>query len=282
MREVCVSYIRWSSASQNDGDSLQRQRERIALYAANNNLRIVNEYRDEAISGTKGFKDRPALQQCLTDCVEDDIDVVLVDDPERLGFGRSLPTAELIAEAFRDQGIRIMSCATQEDLTDNQDPMAVMVRRIKAIIIEFDKQYKFILASAAKARMRARGEFTGGIPPFGSYPHERLALEHLKKLKRVRAVNGAKRCLKWKEIAEKMNNEGFKRRATTYNPHGGPWSALYCRTVWCRTMNRGTTLPKLLLPKWMRKLQNQEAAEDMLRQMVKDGLIQDEKGVAQW
>jgi len=55
------SYVRVSGKGQIDGDGFKRQAETINRYAKANKMEIVQEFRDEGVSGTKEALDRPGL-----------------------------------------------------------------------------------------------------------------------------------------------------------------------------------------------------------------------------
>ncbi|GAA3803607.1 hypothetical protein GCM10022600_27320 [Qipengyuania pelagi] len=50
----CVIYIRWSSAEQGKGSSLQRQRDDCRRHAAENGWAVIDELVDDGISAFKG------------------------------------------------------------------------------------------------------------------------------------------------------------------------------------------------------------------------------------
>ena len=57
------AYLRVSGKSQVDGDGFPRQLAAVKKYAAQHDLKIVNVYREEGVSGTKGANDRPHSQR---------------------------------------------------------------------------------------------------------------------------------------------------------------------------------------------------------------------------
>ena len=61
-----------------------RQVEDLQQYATSNGLTIVKTY-EEHISGGKSNKDRPILQEALSFCLENHIDIILVSELSRLG-----------------------------------------------------------------------------------------------------------------------------------------------------------------------------------------------------
>ena len=61
-----------------------RQVEDLQRYATTNGLTIIKTY-EEHISGGKSNKDRPILQEALSFCQENHIDIILVSELSRLG-----------------------------------------------------------------------------------------------------------------------------------------------------------------------------------------------------
>lgn len=77
-----VIYARVSS--QGDRQSTERQVVDLQKYAENNNISIVKVY-EEHISGAKRNEERPILCECLSYCVENKIDLLLISELSRLG-----------------------------------------------------------------------------------------------------------------------------------------------------------------------------------------------------
>ena len=74
---ACVS-------STGDRQSTERQVIDLTDYASRNSMTISKTF-EEHISGAKKNHERPVLQECLTYCVEEKIDVVLLSELSRLG-----------------------------------------------------------------------------------------------------------------------------------------------------------------------------------------------------
>ena len=67
MKTKAVAYLRVSGKGQIDGDGFPRQSETASKYAERNSLEIVDEYKDEGISGTS------ELAACPDPCFDLDI-----------------------------------------------------------------------------------------------------------------------------------------------------------------------------------------------------------------
>ena len=75
-------YARVSSTG--DRQSTERQVIDLTDYAAKNSMTICKTF-EEHISGAKKNHERPVLQECLTYCVDEQIDVLLLSELSRLG-----------------------------------------------------------------------------------------------------------------------------------------------------------------------------------------------------
>ena len=75
-------YARVSSTG--DRQSTERQVIDLTDYASRNEMTICKTF-EEHISGTKKNHERPVLQECLTFCVEEKVDVLLLSELSRLG-----------------------------------------------------------------------------------------------------------------------------------------------------------------------------------------------------
>lgn len=71
-------------SSEGDRQSTTRQVEDLKVYAEQNNLSIENIF-EEHISGAKKNIERPVLNECLSFCVENNIDILLLSELSRLG-----------------------------------------------------------------------------------------------------------------------------------------------------------------------------------------------------
>ena len=80
--KTAVIYARVSSLG--DRQSTDRQVRDLTKYADRNDIKIVKVY-EEHISGAKRNDERPVLTECLQECGNLDVDVLLVSELSRLG-----------------------------------------------------------------------------------------------------------------------------------------------------------------------------------------------------
>ena len=104
-REPVVAYMRYSSKNQ-DEDSIKYQRNAILSFAVANNLFIVNEYIDEARTGTND--NREAFQKLISDAQNNPVwRKVLIYDLSR--FSRKVEISSKYESILRDLDVELIS-----------------------------------------------------------------------------------------------------------------------------------------------------------------------------
>lgn len=173
-----LAYYRVSTSRQantsfdEDGFSIQAQREYCQRKAAELGIQLIDEYVDRGKSARTA--DRPALQAMLTRVKEDtDIQYVFVHKLDRLARNRQDDVQ--IGLLLAKNGVRLVSCTENIDDT----PSGKLVRGIMADIAEW---YSSNLSQEAKKGMLKKAEFGGtpGKAPLG-YVNTRLKITELGK-----------------------------------------------------------------------------------------------------
>ena len=195
-----------------DGDGLPRQRQAIATYAKRHGLELVDEYRDEGVSGTRELEDRPGLARVLDRVEHNGVKVVIVERADRLA--RDLMIGEIILDQFRRAGVRVVA-TDGTDLTTNDNPTTVMVRQILGAVAQFDKAMTVAKLRAARQRLRAKGTRVEGRKPYGHHANEQALIDRMRALRR-KPVKGAR--LSYAAIAAQLNTDGHTTR------YGRPWT----------------------------------------------------------
>ncbi len=204
-----VSYLRVSGLGQVDGDGFTRQRDAIQARADVLGLTIVDEYRDEGVSGTTSLAERPGLSAVLERVLSNGVRVVLVEKSDRLA--RDLIAGELILREFRTAGVRVIECESGNDLTDGEDnPTATLIRQVLGAVAEFEKSA--LVAKLRAARDRKRRE-TGRCE--GPKPYSEDVVRTIKRLRRKNPATGKVRG--YGEIAKELDRLGFETKS------GNPW-----------------------------------------------------------
>lgn len=203
-----VAYLRVSSIGQVEGDGLTRQREAVREYAKANGITILDEYRDEGVSGATDFADRPGFSDLLARIAGNCVRVVLVERADRLA--RDLMVQETMLDALRRLGVKVIDASAGTDLNDASDPSRVLIRQVMGAVAQWDKNCLVAKLRKARIRVRATKGRCEGRKPFGSRAGEKAAMLRLLEL----AADEAS----LRHIAETLNAEGHRTR------QGKPWS----------------------------------------------------------
>lgn len=223
-RTKALSYLRVSGKGQIGGDGFPRQRTAIAAFAAARGLDIVEEFRDEGVSGTLALADRPGLTALFDTAMAAGIDTVLAEKADRLA--RDLVESELLLRKFREQGIRVIEADGGHELTNGGDasPTTVLIRQVLAAVSEFEKAGLVAKLRAARDRMRRERGRCEGPPAFGEREGEAARLQRV--LEMAVDAGGKRRSLT--ELVAALNAEGVPTRS------GRPWARSTIQAILAR------------------------------------------------
>ena len=221
-----IAYLRTSSAANLEGDSGERQRTAIRRYAKSNDLEIVAEFYDQAVSGADPIESRPGFADMLARIEGNGVRLVLVEDASRLA--RSVLVSELAILVMAQRGVRIVT-ASGEDLTATDDPARVMMRQVAASFAQYEKSR--LVAKLKAARDRKSDRTAKRVEGRKGYDdtNPRLVRE-AKRLARKSPASGKRRSLR--QIAAELSALGYVTR------HGQPFSAGQVRRLLAYRISR--------------------------------------------
>lgn len=157
-------YIRLSreDGDKLESDSISNQRDILQRYIKENQLILVDEYKDDGISGTTF--DRPDFNRMISDIEKNRINMVLTKDLSRLGRDY-IKTGYYIENYFPEKSVRYVSIIdgidTFIDSTNND------VTPFKAIINDmYAKDISKKIKGVLKEK-ELKGEFLGTFAPYG-------------------------------------------------------------------------------------------------------------------
>lgn len=227
-----VTYLRVSGDSQIEGDGFPRQREAVARRARAMRYRIVQEFTDEGVSGTKTLAERPGLSALLARVLGNGVRVVLVEKADRLA--RDLVESELILREFRRVGVRVIEAESGTDLTvDDDNPTASLIRQVLGAVSQFEKSALVGKLAASRKRVRDSGKRCDGVRPFGMLDGEQETLNLIFELHNKRDPLTKQRKTPGM-IAKELNEMKVKTRS------GAAWSPVVVRTI----LKRGRKLDR--------------------------------------
>src|SRR5579863_8723769 len=173
------AYLRVSGRGQIDGDGFPRQLKAIREYAAGHDLKIVNVYREEGVSGTKESADRPAWSELMTALHSNGVRVVIIERLDRLA--RDLMVQETIVADLRKNGFDLVSVA-EPDLMAN-DPTRILVRQMMGAVAQYEKSQIVLKLRGARLRKKAKTGRCEGRKPFGFFEGEGEVMNRIKALR---------------------------------------------------------------------------------------------------
>lgn len=146
-----VAYYRTSSLTNADGDSQPRQDHAVRTFATTAGFEVVDTYSDVGVPGTAALADRQGFTALLDRIEANGVRVVIVEDASR--FARDLMTQEAGIALLASRGVKLYVANTGDELTDDSDPMRVMVRQIVGAVVQAEKAR--LVAKLRVARERA-------------------------------------------------------------------------------------------------------------------------------
>ena len=164
MRVAC--YLRISTDEECQPFSLEAQQERLAAYVAVQPGWVLARSYSDRMSGKR--LDRPALQQALHDARAGRYDLLLVFKVDRLA--RSTGGLAKVLEELDAAGVAFRSAS---EPFDTATAAGRMMMQMLGVFAEFEREMIVERTRMGLARKAARGEWTGGTPPFGYRYHPR-------------------------------------------------------------------------------------------------------------
>jgi len=153
-----VFYGRYSSTNQTE-QSIEGQLHVCQKFAKLNDMVIVKEYVDRAISGKTD--DRPAFQKMIADSKKKQFEGILVYKLDR--FARNSFHAAIYKQKLSDNGVRVISAT--ENISDNPEG-----RMLEGFLIHINQFYSEELSQKVNrglAESFSKGYYMKKIPPFG-------------------------------------------------------------------------------------------------------------------
>ncbi len=210
------AYLRVSGKGQVDGDGFERQLAAIKAYAKANDIKIVDVFKEEAVSGTMDSFERPAWIAMLDAILSNGVRAIIVEKCDRLA--RSAGIQEYILMDMQRRGIRVISADAADLETD--DPMRILFRQVVGAIAQYEKAMIVLKLRGARQRMRARDGRCEGRKPYGTREGESRIVDMMMAAKlRGQAYDN---------IAAECNSIGIKSRS------GKPWRGSTVRTILTR------------------------------------------------
>ena len=158
-----VTYLRVSTANQVDNTSIETQREKIKLYCKLNDIQIVEEFKDEAISAKHEHtrEDYQRLIKFIAD-KENKIDAIMVYKSDRIH--RSLRNLMNMISYLQKLKIDFISITEQFDTSTAQ---GMLFLQMLGSFSEFERKLIAERTKSCRIANHKKELSSGGRPPFG-------------------------------------------------------------------------------------------------------------------
>lgn len=158
-----ATYLRVSTANQVDNTSIETQREKIKLYCKLNDIQIVEEFKDEAISAKHEHtrEDYQRLIKFIAD-KENKIDAIMVYKSDRIH--RSLRNLMNMISYLQKLKIDFISITEQFDTSTAQ---GMLFLQMLGSFSEFERKLIAERTKSGRIANHKKELSSGGRPPFG-------------------------------------------------------------------------------------------------------------------
>lgn len=226
------AYLRVSGRGQIDGDGFPRQEAAVHKYASTNNFLVIQIFREEGISGTNELDRRPALIEMLKALSGSSVRHIIIERLDRLA--RDTFIQEMILRDLRQRGYKLISAEQGGELNE-ESPDATLIRKLLAVIAEYDKSMicqKLRLSRDRKSEQnggRIEGRKAFGHWSKWDYPLETQCPDEQGTVKQILDITRASVKfhgeLRYSSITRQVNEAGLVTRT------GKPWREAGVREV---------------------------------------------------
>ena len=216
--EPAFVYLRVSSNRQLDGFGFDRQLETVKRFATKNSYKIVEVFKEQAVSGTTDETERPAFKDMMAEVLSDGVKTVIVEGLDRLA--REYRVQEHLALYLASKGVTLISARTGENVTEaiEGDPLRKALVQMQGIFAELEKSQLVLRLKKGKEKARAEGRRAEGQHRYGEHSEEeRKVIKRIRMMRRIR--KGGFKGLSYQKIADKLNEEGISTKK------GKQWTA---------------------------------------------------------
>ncbi len=155
-------YERNSTEEQKEAGTIQNQDNFLARYTDLHGLRVYDVYKDEGVSGTIPFDERPDGRRLLADARAGKFKQVIVYRVDRAA--RSLKVLLDVYERLDDLGVALRS-ATEP--IDTGTPVGRFVFQLIGSMAELERSTILERTASGKRRAASESRWLGGVPPYG-------------------------------------------------------------------------------------------------------------------
>lgn len=178
INKIAAIYIRVSTTYQEEGNSLEKQKERCLQEAKEKGYEVSQIYTDVE-SGSKD--DRTGFLQMLNDMKEHKFHVLIVTEFSRIS--RKTRTLLEFLEQFQNYGVDLISITQKIDTTT---PVGKLMFGLTGILAEFERDQTRVRVKHTLTSMAKSGKFTGGVVPYGYTLKDKKLIINLEEAEKIK------------------------------------------------------------------------------------------------
>ena len=157
-----VAYVRVSSATQEEKQTIDNQIEFATNYCKLNSIELQYIYRDDGVSGTLPLEERPAGYELLQDARKEKFSLVLLFKLDRLG--RATRVILNAVHELDSLGVKVRSMT---EPFDTSDASGRFLLTILAGVADLERSNILQRMELGATRAAKEGKFLGGHAPYG-------------------------------------------------------------------------------------------------------------------
>ena len=197
MATKAIIFSRCSSSGSLEGrQDTTRQVEDLRHYADLNSLKVVKTY-EEHISGGKANKERPLLQEALSFCIDNKIDIILISELSRLGR-RCDEILETI-KFLKDHHINCYFLKEQLSIFSpdgKENPYLTIMCAVLGTAAELERETIYYRLKSGRDKYVRDGGKLGKPKGAGIKSREQMAVEYKTVIKNLKAGQSIRNCSK--------------------------------------------------------------------------------------
>lgn len=197
MATKAIIFSRCSSSGSLEGrQDTTRQVEDLKHYADLNSLKVVKTY-EEHISGGKTNKERPLLQEALSFCLDNHIDIILISELSRLGR-RCDEILETI-KFLKDHHINCYFLKEQLSIFSpdgKENPYLTIMCAVLGTAAELERETIYYRLKSGRDKYVRDGGKLGKPKGAGIKSREQMAVEYKTVIKNLKAGQSIRNCSK--------------------------------------------------------------------------------------
>ena len=197
MATKAIIFTRCSSSGSLEGrQDTTRQVEDLKHYADLNGLSIIKTY-EEHISGGKTNKERPLLQEALSFCLDNKIDIILISELSRLGR-RCDEILETI-KFLKDHHINCYFLKEQLSIFSpdgKENPYLTIMCAVLGTAAELERETIYYRLKSGRDKYVRDGGKLGKPKGAGIKSREQMAVEYKAVIKNLKAGQSIRNCSK--------------------------------------------------------------------------------------